>query len=140
MSYHLGRHSKYAAQKAVCSQGHYHDSKAEARRCNELHLLQKAGEITQLEIQKSFLLIPNQYKIYTLEEKYKSGEKKGQHKTKRVCDEKSVVYKADFVYYDRRIKKNVIEDCKGMRTKDYIIKRKLVKQLYCNEDTIFIET
>lgn len=134
-------YNKYGAKKETCSQGHLHDSRAEALRCAELHLLLRVGDIENLELQKDYLLIPARYITQELSEVYKVGEKKGQHKTKQVCDEQSVVYKADFVYYDKRLNKTVIEDCKGMRTKEYVIKRKLVKQLYCNNDTtIFIET
>ena len=39
--------------------------------------------------------------------------------------ERKAVYIADFVYKDRS-GREVVEDCKGMRTKDYIIKRKLM--------------
>lgn len=43
--------NKYGAKKASCLYGHTHDSRKEARRCNELHLLQKAGAIKDLEAQ-----------------------------------------------------------------------------------------
>ncbi len=133
--------SKYGASKCQCSLGHTHDSKKEAKRCDELHLLLRLGEISELELQKEYLLIPALYKEIELEETFTKGEKKGKHKVKRVCEEKKVVYKADFVYIDKRLGKTVIEDCKGMRTTEYIIKRKLMKQLYCKGDKIvFIET
>lgn len=115
--------NKYGARKAVCTAGHTHDSAKEAKRCSELQLLLKAGKITDLEIQKEFLLVPAV--------KYEEPMK----------NERKACYKADFVYYDKAIGKTVIEDSKGMRTKDYILKRKLVKQLYCSDGkTIFIET
>ena len=40
--------------------------------------------------------------------------------------EREVSYKADFVYFDIGLNKCVVEDTKGFRTKDYIIKRKLM--------------
>lgn len=136
-----GNYNKYGAKKAICAAGHVHDSTKEARRCDELHLLQRSGEIDELELQKEYLLIPALYREVELKERYKKGRNKGRHKTKRICEEKKVVYKADFVYIDKRTGKIVIEDCKGMRTKEYILKRKLVKQIYCKgDDTVFTET
>lgn len=115
--------NKHHSKKTSCSFGHTHDSKKEAERCDELHLLQGIGEIHSLEIQKAYLLIEAQ--------KYSEPMK----------NERKAEYKADFVYYDNRMKKWVIEDSKGMRTKDYILKRKLMKQLYCRDgETVFIET
>jgi hypothetical protein len=45
----MKRFGKYRAIKAQCNAGHTHDSKREAVRCNELHILQAAGEITDLQ-------------------------------------------------------------------------------------------
>lgn len=54
--------------------------------------------------------------------------------SERRCD-----YVADFCYTENGVR--VIEDCKGFRTKDYIIKRKLVKHLCCRDGKmIFRET
>lgn len=115
--------NKYGAKKTECLHGHTHDSKKEAERCNELHLLQRAGEIHSLEVQKAFLLIEKQ--------KY----------SKPMKSEQKAEYKADFYYFDNQMQRWVIEDSKGHRTKDYVLKRKLVKHLYCSDnDTVFIET
>ena len=113
--------NKYKAKSAPCLYGHIHDSKLEAERCNELHLLLKANDISDLKIQEHYLLIPAQ-KFSTITE-----------------NEQKVEYIADFVYFDNRANQTVIEDTKGMRTKDYILKRKLLKNLYCNDNTIFVE-
>ena len=124
MSYagYFQNRSKYGAKKCTCSQGHTHDSKKEATRCDELHLLLRVGEISNLELQKSFEIIPAI--------NYATPMKK----------ERKVCYKADFVYNDKA-GRCVIGDTKGMRTKEYILKRKLVKMLYCQDGkTIFIET
>ena len=113
--------SKYHAKKTPCHHGHVHDSVKEANRCDELHLLLKAGEITDLDTQKSYELIPAQYRY---EEQY--SKKTGKRiKDKRILLEKACNYKADFVYHlkDGTL---VVEDCKGMRTKEYLIKRKLM--------------
>lgn len=96
------------------------DSRKEARRYSELLLLQRLGEISNLRRQVEFELIPNQY---TTEERYsKSGKRL---KDKQRLLERKVVYTADFVYIDRQ-GVCIVEDTKGFRTKDYILKRKLL--------------
>lgn len=82
------------------------DSKKEANRYCELKLLEKIGRIKNLRLQVPFELIPKQLD--------KGGK----------VLEKAVIYKADFVY--ERDGKTVVEDTKGFKTKDYIIKRKLM--------------
>ena len=49
---------------------------------------------------------------------------------KRKCIERACTYRADFVYYDVENKQLVVEDSKGFRTKDYIIKRKLMLHVH----------
>lgn len=111
--------NKYRARKTPCLYGHTHDSKAEAERCNELHLMQQQGMISDLEIQKKYKILDAQ-------------------KFQNMPNERSIVYNADFVYTENGI--TVIEDTKGKKTKDYIIKRKFVKKLYCTDGkTIFRE-
>ncbi len=46
--------NKYFAKKTNCAAGHLHDSKREAARCNELHLLERSGEISGLSVQPKF--------------------------------------------------------------------------------------
>lgn len=117
------RMSKYHSKK-VEYDGIEFASQREAVRYAELRLLEKGGHIKDLQMQVRFELIPAQYEIVETGEYYKRGSKKGQPKTKQVCVEKSVGYKADFVY--QQDGKKVVEDAKGMRTTDYIIKRKLM--------------
>lgn len=92
------------------------DSRKEMRRWNELIILEKAGEISALKRQVKYILIPSQKEVVV---------KKGVPRLGRVI-EREVGYVADFVYYDNRTKEVVVEDAKGYRTKDYIIKRKLM--------------
>ena len=82
----------------------------------ELRILEKAGQITGLRRQVRFLLIPEQREPDTVGPK--GGVKKGK------VLERAVYYVADFVYEE--VGGTVVEDAKGMRTKDYIIKRKLM--------------
>lgn len=96
------------------------DSVKEARRYRELILLQRAGVIHDLQLQKVYELIPVQ------REPGRIGKRGGIIKGKVI--EQSVKYKADFVYTENG--KTVVEDTKGVRTKDYIIKRKLMLYMY----------
>ena len=116
--------SKYGARKTVVD-GITFDSKKEANRYRELKLLERAGEICCLRLQVPFELIPAQYE--ETGEVYTKGASKGQPKRGK-CIEKAVVYRADFVYTEDG--RQIVEDAKGMPTKDYIIKRKLFRQLY----------
>lgn len=95
---------KYRSKKTTVD-GITFDSRREAARWQELKLLERAGRITELERQVSYTLIPPQ----------RIG--------KRVA-ERAVSYIADFRYMENG--ETVVEDAKGMRTRDYIIKRKLM--------------
>ena len=101
--------SKYNSKKTVVD-GQKFDSKKEARRYQELLLMEKAGVIKNLSRQVKFVLIPSQ--------RYESGK----------VSERECSYKADFKYEEDG--KNVVEDVKGFRTKEYIIKRKLMLYQY----------
>lgn len=109
--------NKYHAKKIEVD-GEIFDSKREAARYIELQYLQRAGRISGLQRQKKFVLVPAQYEPET------TGPRGGKIKGKLL--EREVAYYADFVYFDEEEKDFVIEDTKGVRTKDYIIKRKLM--------------
>jgi len=82
----------------------YH-SKKEAKRGDELKLMQFAGEIENLREQVPYVLIPAQ-----------EGER-------------SIKYVADFVYWDKRTNEEIVEDVKSNITKkldSYVMKRKLM--------------
>lgn len=87
----------------------------------------KKGAISDLRRQVKFPLVPAQFA--KTDEVYQQGPRKGQQKRGK-CLERAVDYIADFTY--RRKKEDgteeiVIEDVKGgIRTDDYIIKRKLM--------------
>ncbi len=119
--------SKYHSRK-ITRDGMTFDSLKEYRRFRELSLLQKAGEITDLKRQVEFELIPAQYEEIPTGEVYKVGERKGQPKMKRVCLELPVKYIADFVYKENG--KTIVLDTKGFKTKDYVIKRKLMLYIH----------
>ena len=106
--------SKYGNRK-IKRHGIVFDSKKEADRYDELYLLEKAGYISNLRMQVKYVLIPKQYSTYKF-------TKKGNPKVA----EREVAYVADFVYTDNMFNLEIVEDVKGMKTKDYIIKRKLM--------------
>lgn len=102
--------AKYGNRKTTFG-GKRYDSKKEAGRALTLSLMASAGSISGLREQVRYTLIPAQYI---------NGK----------CVERSVVYVADFVYVDNTTGQTVVEDTKGVKTKDYIIKRKLMLQVY----------
>lgn len=118
-----GNQSKYKAQKVEVD-GITFDSKKEAKRYAELKLLEKAGEISCLVLQPSFVLIPAYYE--TVERYGANGQKL---KDKKVCVEKQCTYKADFAYIDKDGNK-IVEDVKGIKTEVYKIKKKLMLEKY----------
>ena len=111
---------KYGNKKITVN-GRTFDSKREANRYCELALLERAGQIQNLEMQKEFELIPTQREILP------ELDKNGKHKVGKVI-ERPCKYKADFVYTENG--KTVVEDTKGYRTTDYVIKRKLMLYIH----------
>ncbi len=99
---------KYHAKKTELD-GITFDSKKEANRYAELKLLERSGAIHNLQRQVRYELIP--------------AQKKDGKTIERACH-----YIADFVYEDNG--KTVVEDVKGYRTKEYVLKRKLMLQVH----------
>lgn len=79
-------------------------SKREAKRYNELKLMERGGEIVALEIQPKFPLIVNKQKLGN--------------------------YFGDFQYRDTATGDLIVEDVKGVRTPVFRLKAKLVRALY----------
>lgn len=117
--------NKYGNRKA-CVDGIEFDSKLEANRWIYLKGLESRGLISNLQRQVKYFLIPAQYEPST--EFYKRGDKKGLPKPGELL-ENPVTYIADFVYTDNG-GNTVVEDAKGFKTPDYIIKRKLMLERY----------
>lgn len=118
--------AKYYNRKTKTADGILHDSTKEARRWTELKLLERAGSIKGLQRQVKYTLIPKQ------EERYERiSPKTGKRLTDGVRTlEQECAYLADFVYQDATTGELRVEDTKGVKTKDYIIKRKLMLWLY----------
>lgn len=100
--------SKYGSRK-ITVDGITFDSRKEYFRWHELSLLAKAGVVSELQRQVKFELLPSQ----------------------RVAGkvvERPVHYVADFVYQENG--QTVVEDTKGFKTKDYILKRKMMLYMH----------
>ena len=100
------RGSKYNACPTRCSENVMHQSRAESRRCTELHLMQKGGLIRNLEAhpQVRFRL-----------------DVDGHH----ICE-----YLADFVYFDNERSERVVEDVKGHQTEVSKFKLRLMAAIH----------
>lgn len=105
--------------KKITVDGITFDSVKEYNRYRELKILEKIGEVKDLELQVKFVLIPAIYETYK-----RYGKNGKQLKDGKKLIEKECAYFADFVYSRNGVK--VVEDAKGVKTKDYIIKRKLM--------------
>lgn len=100
--------SKYHSRK-ITRDGMTFDSMKEYKRFQELALLASAGQVSDLQRQVKFELIPSQ-------------------RINGKVVERACTYIADFVYFQDGQK--VVEDTKGFKTKDYIIKRKLMLHVH----------
>jgi hypothetical protein len=101
--------SKYH-NKQVTVDGIRFDSVREANRWQELKLMERAHEITELQRQVPFKLVPT-------------------CKTRRGKTVYGVSYIADFVYKDK-MGRQVVEDAKGIKTEVYKLKYKLMLWIY----------
>lgn len=97
--------------KKIIRDGETFDSIKEYHRWIELCLMERAGEISDLQRQVKYVLIPSQ--------------KEGKKTIERECS-----YRADFVYTDNETGETVVEDVKGYKGGGaytvFKIKRKLM--------------
>lgn len=103
--------SKYRNKK-ITIDGITFDSIKESKRYQELKLLERAKEISGLKLQPQFELQPSfkkNGKIY-----------------------KKITYKADFMYFDNRLNKTIVEDVKGFKTEVYKLKKKMFEYNFEN--------
>ena len=103
------RRKKYGNKKVIID-GIEFDSRLEANRYCQLKILERAKEIKDLHRQVE----------YVIQEGYKKN-----NKTIR-----PIKYVADFVYYDLKKKKTIIEDTKGYRNEVYKLKKKIFEYKY----------
>ena len=95
---------KYGNRKTVVD-GITFDSLKEASRYKDLKIMERSGQISMLTLQPKFTLVTSQ--------------RNADGKTER-----PVVYIGDFLYQENG--HWIIEDVKGMKTPEYVIKRKLM--------------
>jgi hypothetical protein len=105
----MPRQHKYNARPtrivdARFPQGHTFPSKKEAEVYRKLSLLEKAGKVSGLRCQVRYPLTVNNCLVST--------------------------YAADFVYFDVELAREVVADAKGYRTREYRIKKKLMKAIH----------
>ena len=98
----LPKRSKYGNIRTIVD-GHSFMSKREAERYKELKILERIGEIKNLELQPKFDIIIDGVKVDR--------------------------YIADFRYTDTKTDKTVVEDVKGAHTREYLRKRRLMKDV-----------
>lgn len=93
-------------------------SKREAARYSELKLLERAGAITNLELQPKFKFSVDGRPVLITSKRYPNG--------------RQASYKADFAYFDTKTNARVIEDVKSpaSRTEAYCIRKALVEAMY----------
>ena len=96
--------SKYHAKATIIDDIRF-ASKKEANRYCQLKLLERAKEITNLQLQVPYTLIP----------KSKYG--------------RAIKYIADFTYINKE-GKEVVEDTKGFKTDVYKLKKRLMAETY----------
>lgn len=99
--------NKYRNKKVIVD-GEEFDSKKEGNRYKELRLLERAGEISNLELKPRFLL-------------QDSFKKNGRTFRK-------IEYVADFKYIENG--KTIVEDVKGMQTDVFKLKHKIFEKVY----------
>ena len=110
------RKNKYNARTYKVGNEVFH-SKKELHRYEELLLLERAGQIHNLQREVKYLLIPSQREII-----WKNGKPRQGKVIERECS-----YIADFTYEENG--QTIVEDVKGgsaTNTDTYVIKRKLM--------------
>jgi hypothetical protein len=105
------RPNKFGARKTVCRQNHPHASKREATRCDELHLLLRAGAIESLEQQPRYPFVIDGKPL-----KHDNG--------------RAAAYTADFRYVDRHSGQTIVEDSKGFSARDWPLRKALFRALF----------
>ena len=104
---------KFRAKKTFCAEGHTHDSKMEAMRCNELHEMQSLGYISHLTVHPKFFFIVDGRQL-----RHDNGRRVG--------------YTGDFQYFQGD--ENVVEDVKPKSnaaiSRDWPLRKAVFKALF----------
>lgn len=114
--------NKYFAKRLSTKDGVF-DSQKEYHYWCVLKRMEESGEISNLDRQVKFVLIPTQYEFEYIE------NSKGKRKEKKKVIERECSYVADFVFTDNTSGKQKVIDVKSEITeknKEFVIKRKLM--------------
>lgn len=103
------KRNKFGAKKTACRNGHTHDSKKEAGRCDALHIMLAEGLIADLELQPKFWFAIDGRQI-----KHRNGRRVG--------------YTSDFQY--RENGKLICEEVKGFAARDWPLRAAIFMALY----------
>ncbi len=106
----MARRHKFNARRTF-RDGLWFDSKREADRWSELHLMQRAGLISDLKKPPARVVFPPYIR----------------------CDKnpiRAIKYKPDFEYVETDTGQRVVEDVKGVETAVFKLKRKLFEHRY----------
>jgi hypothetical protein len=113
------KRNKFGAKLAGCQNGHQHHSRAEAYRCNNLHMLERGGVIRSLVQQPQFWFSVNGRQV-----KHENGRRVG--------------YKADFAYEEADGQggwRSVVEDVKGPYRDDaWTLRKAMFRALFPSVD------
>lgn len=101
--------NKYGAHRAACNHGHTHASKREAKRCGELHLLFRAGQIDALVVEPTYELSLGGNAIV-------------------MGNGHIAKYRPDFTYLENG--KVVAEDVKGFIVRDFPLRAAIFRHCY----------
>lgn len=101
--------NKYHAKPTTCIHGHKHASKREAARCVELHLLQQAGEIENLEVEPTFRFMVNGRAV-------------------TMANGHFAKYRPDFIYTENG--QEIAEDVKGVVVRDFPLRAALFRACF----------
>jgi len=109
---------KYRNTRTPCPNGHTHSSKKEAKRCYELHILQRAGKITHLRVEPKYELMVDGEPILMRSAGYPNGRRAS--------------FKPDFDYFDVDLAKKIVEDTKSpaSRTEAYQLRKAVFEACY----------
>lgn len=111
--------NKYRAKVTPCAHGHTHASIKEAKRCNDLHMLQKAGVIHSLEVEPQYWFGTNGETI-----KHDNGRRVG--------------YRPDFSYVENDKRK--VEDVKGFHARDWPLRKAVFRFFYPDIELIEVRS
>ena len=127
----MKRKHKYNAQKIVIN-GNTFDSQKEAKRYQELLLLERAGKIANIQVHTTYEIVPTIW--YCKQYHYFSFGKKECEAP--VCTQRRLTYTDDFSYDKVGHSNRIVEDVKGCRSKKnkayqtFLKKKRLMKIIY----------